>query len=62
MLKGMGPNCASTYEKGLSGGGERKKGGLVLKRIPLAAACAFESGHLNLLSGAGEGPGEVLRP
>ena len=24
-------------------------------RTPLAAACAFESGHLTLLSGAGEG-------
>ena len=38
----------------MSGGGEREKGGHVL-RTPLAAACAFESGHLTLLSGAGEG-------
>ena len=47
------------YEKAVSGGGEREKGGLGhVLRTPLAAAYAFESGHLTtviLLSGAGEG-------
>ena len=43
-----------TYEKAVSGGGEREKGGHVL-RDTIAAACAFESGHLTLVSGAGEG-------
>ena len=28
---------------------------------PLAAACAFESGHLTLVSGAGEGEAVLLR-
>ena len=37
--------------KKLSGGEEREKGGHVLP----AAACTFESGHLTLVSGAGEG-------
>ena len=40
-----------TYEKAVSGGEEREKGGHVLP----AAACTFESGHLTLVSGAGEG-------
>ena len=43
-----------TYEKAVRGGGGREKGEHAL-RTPLAAACAFESGHLKLLSGAGEG-------
>ena len=38
----------------MSGGGEREKGGHVLRTLP-AAPCAFESGHLTLVSGAGEG-------
>ena len=42
-----------TYEKAVRGGGEREKGRHA--QGPLAAACAFESGHLTLLSGAGEG-------
>ena len=37
-----------TYKKAVSGGGH------VLKDTT-AAACAFESGHLTLVSGAGEG-------
>ena len=43
-----------TYEKAVSGGGEREKGGHLLRELP-AAACTFESGHLTLVSGAGEG-------
>ena len=42
-----------TYEKAVSGEGEREKGGHVLRDT--TAACAFESGHLTLVSGAGEG-------
>ena len=45
-----------TYEKAVSGGGEREKGGLGhVLRTPLAAACASESRHLTLVSGAGAG-------
>ena len=41
--------CCRTYEKAVSVGGEMEKGEHVLKDT-LAAACAFESGHLILLS------------
>ena len=47
-----------TYKKAVSGGGEREKGGHVLRDTTSrgqAAACTFESGHLTLVSGAGEG-------
>jgi len=44
-----------TYEKAVSGGGEGKGRTCAKGHLPLAAACAFESGHLTLLSGAGEG-------
>ena len=44
-----------TYEKAVSGGGEGKGRTCAEGHLPLAAACAFESGHLTLLSGAGEG-------
>jgi len=37
-----------TCEKAVSGGGEREKGGHVLKDTTIPAACAFESGHLTL--------------
>ena len=44
-----------TYEKAVSGGGEslREKGGHVLRAT--TSRGAFESGHLTLVSGAGEG-------
>ena len=48
-----------TYEKAVSGGGEREKGGHVLRDTTSRGLCRrFESGHLTLVSGAGEG--EVL--
>ena len=44
-----------TYEKAVSGGGGRgKKEDMCSGPLP-AAACTFESGHLTLVSGAGEG-------
>ena len=45
-----------TYEKAVSGGGREGKRRTCAKGhyVP-AAACTFESGHLTLVSGAGEG-------
>ena len=44
-----------TYEKAVSGGGEGKAWEDMCKGTLLAAACAFKSGHLTLLSGVGGG-------
>ena len=43
-----------TYEKAVSGGGEGEKGGHVLRDTTSRGLCV-QSGHLTLVSGAGEG-------